>query len=88
MTRPDRDLITSFGADVHTLLFFQFCLTVCGRLRPALLPRTNRSSRTGPEIRPALCVYNHVGVFATEIEAGQALEAIARAKRRREYRDL
>jgi predicted DNA-binding WGR domain protein len=27
-------------------------------------------------------------VFATEIEAGAALEAIARAKRRRGYRDL
>jgi predicted DNA-binding WGR domain protein len=29
-----------------------------------------------------------VEVFATEIEAGQALEAIARVKRRRGYRDL
>jgi predicted DNA-binding WGR domain protein len=29
-----------------------------------------------------------VEVFATEIEAGQALEAVARAKRRRGYRDL
>jgi WGR domain len=27
-------------------------------------------------------------VFATEIEAGQALEALAKAKRRRGYRDL
>ncbi len=27
-------------------------------------------------------------VFATEIEAGEALEALARAKRRRGYRDL
>jgi predicted DNA-binding WGR domain protein len=29
-----------------------------------------------------------VEVFATEIEAGQALEVIAQAKRRRGYRDL
>lgn len=29
-----------------------------------------------------------VEVFATEFEAGRALEAIARAKRRRGYRDL
>ena len=29
-----------------------------------------------------------VEVFATEIEAGEALEAIARVKRRRGYRDL
>jgi predicted DNA-binding WGR domain protein len=29
-----------------------------------------------------------VEVFATEIEAGAALEAIARVKRRRGYRDL
>jgi predicted DNA-binding WGR domain protein len=29
-----------------------------------------------------------VEVFASEIEAGQALEAIATAKRRRGYRDL
>jgi predicted DNA-binding WGR domain protein len=29
-----------------------------------------------------------VEVFATEIEAGAALEALARAKRRRGYRDL
>ena len=29
-----------------------------------------------------------VKVFADEIEAGQALEAIAKAKRRRGYRDL
>jgi predicted DNA-binding WGR domain protein len=29
-----------------------------------------------------------VEVFATEIEAGEALEAITRAKRRRGYRDL
>jgi predicted DNA-binding WGR domain protein len=29
-----------------------------------------------------------VEMFATEVEAGQALEAIARAKRRRGYRDL
>jgi predicted DNA-binding WGR domain protein len=29
-----------------------------------------------------------VEVFSTEIEAGQALEALARAKRRRGYRDL
>ena len=29
-----------------------------------------------------------VEVFATELEAGAALEAIARAKRRRGYRDL
>jgi predicted DNA-binding WGR domain protein len=29
-----------------------------------------------------------VEVFASEIEAGHALEAIARAKRRRGYRDL
>jgi predicted DNA-binding WGR domain protein len=29
-----------------------------------------------------------VEVFATEIEAGQALEAIAQVKRRRGYRDL
>jgi predicted DNA-binding WGR domain protein len=29
-----------------------------------------------------------VMVFATEIEAGKALEAIARVKRRRGYRDL
>jgi predicted DNA-binding WGR domain protein len=29
-----------------------------------------------------------VQVFATEIEAGEALKAIARAKRRRGYRDL
>jgi predicted DNA-binding WGR domain protein len=29
-----------------------------------------------------------VEVFATEIEAGQALEAIARVQRRRGYRDL
>jgi predicted DNA-binding WGR domain protein len=29
-----------------------------------------------------------VQVFATELEAGEALEAIARAKRRRGYRDL
>jgi hypothetical protein len=29
-----------------------------------------------------------VEVFATEIEAGQALEALARAKRRQGYRDL
>jgi predicted DNA-binding WGR domain protein len=29
-----------------------------------------------------------VEVFATEIEAGEALEALARAKRRRGYRDL
>jgi predicted DNA-binding WGR domain protein len=29
-----------------------------------------------------------VEVFATEIEAGEALEALARVKRRRGYRDL
>ena len=29
-----------------------------------------------------------VGVFADELEAGLALEAVARAKRRRGYRDL
>lgn len=29
-----------------------------------------------------------VDVFAAEIEAGQALEAVARAKRQRGYRDL
>jgi hypothetical protein len=29
-----------------------------------------------------------VEMFATEIEAGQALEALASAKRRRGYRDL
>jgi predicted DNA-binding WGR domain protein len=29
-----------------------------------------------------------VEVFMTEVEAGQALEAIARVKRRRGYRDL
>jgi predicted DNA-binding WGR domain protein len=29
-----------------------------------------------------------VEVFATELEAGQALEAIARVKRQREYKDL
>jgi predicted DNA-binding WGR domain protein len=29
-----------------------------------------------------------VGVFASEIEAGKALEAIAQAKRRRGYQDL
>jgi predicted DNA-binding WGR domain protein len=29
-----------------------------------------------------------VEAFASEIEAGQALEAVARAKRRRGYRDL
>ncbi len=29
-----------------------------------------------------------VELFATEVEAGQALEAVARAKRRRGYRDL
>ena len=29
-----------------------------------------------------------VEVFANELEAGQALEAVARAKRRRGYRDL
>ena len=29
-----------------------------------------------------------VEIFADEIEAGQALEAVARAKRRRGYRDL
>jgi predicted DNA-binding WGR domain protein len=29
-----------------------------------------------------------VEIFADELEAGQALEAVARAKRRRGYRDL
>jgi predicted DNA-binding WGR domain protein len=29
-----------------------------------------------------------VEAFANEVEAGQALEAVARAKRRRGYRDL
>jgi predicted DNA-binding WGR domain protein len=29
-----------------------------------------------------------IEVFATEAEAGQALEVVAAAKRRREYRDL
>jgi hypothetical protein len=31
---------------------------------------------------------DRAGVFAAEIEAGEALEALARAKRRRGYRDL
>jgi hypothetical protein len=47
----------------------------------------------GHPARPQLRPDRHqrrglVQVFATELEAGEALEAIARVKRRRGYRDL
>ena len=50
---------------------------LCGTIR--LVRNWGRIGTNGREL---------VEVFATEIEAGEALEAIARAKRRRGYRDL
>jgi predicted DNA-binding WGR domain protein len=44
-----------------------------------LVPNLGRIGTNGQEL---------VEVFATEAEAGQALEVIAQAKRRRGYRDL
>jgi predicted DNA-binding WGR domain protein len=49
------------------------------KLEQAVVRSWSRIGTNGQEL---------VEIFATEVEAGQALEAVAAAKRRREYRDL